>query len=235
MSTRRLLLFAKAPIPGQVKTRLVTPGGLTASDAATLHRALVADLGNRLSAGPWELVLMWAGPRGGRPPAELEPADGRWRSQEGRDLGERLYNGLQWAADAAELVAAVGSDHPDLDSAWVEEAFAALHAGRDAALGPAADGGYYLIALRREALHPRLFEGIAWSSPSVFAATLSRLGDLGLDTAVLPEARDLDTVADLASFRERLERRPELRSLCPRTAEVLLARPSRLAAVGGVE
>jgi len=98
----------------------------------------------------------------------------------------------------------------------------ALDAGREAVLGPAADGGYYLIALRREALHRRLFEGIAWSSPSVFGATLTRLGELGLDTALLPEAHDLDTVADLARFRQRLERRAELRSLCPRTAEVLL-------------
>ncbi len=89
-------------------------------------------------------------------------------------------------------------------------------------LGPAADGGYYLIALRREALHPSLFERIAWSAPSVFAATLSRLRARGLDPALLPEAHDLDTVAELARFRDRLERRAELRSFCPRTAEVLL-------------
>lgn len=165
---------------------------------------------------------MWALTPDARPPAELAPAGVPWRRQEGRDLGERLYNGLRWAADDADHVAAVGSDHPDLDSVRVEEAFAALDAGREAVLGPAADGGYYLIALRREALHPRLFEGIAWSAPSVLATTLSRLGELGLDAAFLPEAHDLDTVADLARFRERLERRAELRSLCPRTAEVLL-------------
>jgi len=222
VSTRRLLLFAKAPVPGRVKTRLVAPGGLTASEAASLQRALVADLGHRLSVGPWDLVLMWALTPDAQPPAELTPADVPWRCQEGRDLGERLYNGLRWAADGADHVAAVGSDHPDLDSVRVEEAFDALDAGREAVLGPAADGGYYLIALRREALHPRLFEGIAWSAPSVLATTLSRLGELGLDATLLPEAHDLDTVADLARFRERLECRAELRSLCPRTAEVLL-------------
>ena len=222
VSTRRLLLFARAPIPGRVKTRLVAPGGLTAAGAASLHRALVADLGHRLSAGPWELILMWALTADAEPPSDLAPAAVPWRLQEGRDLGERLYNGLRWAAVGADRVAAVGSDHPDLDSVRVEEAFEALDAGRDAVLGPAADGGYYLIALRRDALHPRLFEGIAWGSPSVFATTLSRLSELGLDTALLPEAHDLDTVADLARFRQRLERRAELRSLCPRTAEVLL-------------
>jgi len=222
VSTRRLLLFARAPIPGRVKTRLVAPGGLTPAGAASLQRALVADLGHRLSAGPWELVLMWASTPDAEPPSDLAPAAVPWRLQEGRDLGERLYRGLRWAADGADRVAAVGSDHPDLDSARVEEAFEALDAGREAVLGPAADGGYYLIALRREALHRRLFEGIAWSSPSVFGATLTRLGELGLDTALLPEAHDLDTVADLARFRQRLERRAEFRSLCPRTADVLL-------------
>ncbi|MCY3590578.1 MAG: TIGR04282 family arsenosugar biosynthesis glycosyltransferase [Acidobacteria bacterium] len=222
MSTRRLLLFAKAPVPGRVKTRLVAPGGLTAGGAASLHRALVADLAHRLNAGPWELVLMWASSPDDQPPAGLAPADVRWRRQEGRDLGERLYGGLRWAADGADHVAAVGSDHPDLDSVRVEEAFAALDAGRGAVLGPAADGGYYLIALRREALCQRLFEGIAWGGPSVLAATLSRVDELGLDAALLPEAHDLDTVADLGRFRERLACRPELRSLCPRTAEVLL-------------
>lgn len=222
MSTRRLLLFAKAPVVGRVKTRLVAPGGLTAAGAASLHGALVADLAQRLRAGPWKLVLMWALTSDARPPAELAPADVPWRRQEGRDLGERLYRGLRWAAEGADHVAAVGSDHPDLDSVRVEEAFDALDAGREVVLGPAADGGYYLIALRREALHPRLFEGVAWSTPSVLATTRSRLGELGLDAALLPEAHDLDTVADLARFRERLERRAELRSLCPRTAEVLL-------------
>ena len=165
---------------------------------------------------------MWELTPDAQPPAELAPAGVPWRGQEGRDLGERLYNGLRWASDGADHVAAVGSDHPDLESVRVEEAFDALDAGREAVLGPAADGGYYLIALRRDALRQRLFEGIAWGGPSVLAATLSRLGELGLDAALLPEAHDLDTVADLARFRERLERRAELRSLCPRTAEVLL-------------
>ena len=240
MRTRRLLLFAKAPIPGRVKTRLVAPGGLTRAGAASLHRALVADLGHRLSGGPWELVLMWALEPGARPPGDVAPAGVAWRRQEGRDLGERLHRGLRWGAAGAGRVAAVGSDHPDLDASRVEEAFDLLDAGRDAVLGPAADGGYYLIALRREAVRARLFEDIAWSTPSVLAATLARIDELGLSTALLPEARDLDTVADLARFREGLERRPDLRSLCPRAAEVLLRRrgrggSKRRAAAGGVE
>ena len=220
-TVRRLLLFAKAPVPGDVKTRLIVPGGLTARQAASLHAALVADVSRRLEAGCWDLVLMWSLSAGVDPPADLAPAGVPWRRQRGRDLGERLYHGLEWAASGAGYAAAVGSDHPDLDPARVETAFDLLAAGRDAVLGPARDGGYYLIALRREAVRRRLFDGLAWSTFSVLSETLSRCGELGLDVALLPEEEDLDTVDDLARFRDALERRPELRSLCPRTAEVV--------------
>ena len=220
-SARRLLLFAKEPAPGDVKTRLIGPGGLTAGQAASLHAALVADLSRRLEAGRWDLVLMWSLSEGSDPPADLTPAGVPWRPQRGRDLGERLYRGLEWAASGAGYAAAVGSDHPDLDPGHVETAFDLLASGHDAILGPARDGGYYLIALRREAVHRRLFDGLAWSTPSVLLETLSRCRELGLDAALLPEEEDLDTLDDLARFRDALERRPELRSLCPRTAEVV--------------
>ncbi len=220
-TARRLLLFAKDPVPGDVKTRLIVPGGLTARQAASLHAALVADLSRRLEAGCWDLVLMWSLSKGDDPPADLAPAGVPWRRQRGRDLGERLYRGLEWAASGAGYAAAVGSDHPELELARVEMAFDLLAAGRDAALGPARDGGYYLIALRREAVDRRLFDGVAWSTPSVLSETLSRCGELGLDVALLPEEDDLDTVDDLARFRDALERRPELRALCPRTAEAV--------------
>lgn len=221
MRTRRLLLFAKEPAPGDVKTRLIAAGGLTASQAASLHAALVSDLSARLAAGPWELVLMWALSRGEEPPDDLAPDGVPWRRQRGADLGERLYRGLEWAVSGTGCAAAVGSDHPDLDSKRVETAFDLLARGHEAVLGPARDGGYYLIALRREAVHRRLFDGLAWSTPSVLAETLSRCRELGLAVALLPEADDLDTVDDLARFRNALKRRPELRSLCPRTAAVV--------------
>ena len=219
--TRRLLLFAKEPAPGDVKTRLIAAGGLTAGQAASLHAALVSDLSTRLAAGNWELVLMWSLSRGDEPPDDLAPAGVPWRRQRGVDLGERLYRGLRWAVSGAGCAAAVGSDHPDLDTERVETAFDLLARGRDAVLGPARDGGYYLIALRREAVQRRLFDGLAWSTPSVLAETLSRCRELKLDVALLPEEDDLDTVEDLTRFRAALKHRPGLRSRCPRTADVV--------------
>lgn len=224
-SARRLLLFAKEPVPGQVKTRLIVPGGLTAGQAASLHAALVADLSGRLESGRWELVVMWSLSRREDSPVDLAPAGVPWRRQCGRDLGERLFRGLEWAASGAGYVAAVGSDHPDLERARVEAAFDLLARGNEAVLGPARDGGYYLIALRREAVRRRLFDGVAWSTPSVLGETLSRCRGLGLRVGLLPEEEDLDTLDDLARFRKALGRRPELRALCPRTADLVASWP----------
>ena len=216
-----MLLFAKEPVPGQVKTRLIAPGGLTADQAATLHAALVADLSGRLEAGRWELTLMWSSAEDSGPPVDVAPAGVPRRRQRGRDLGERLFRGLAWAASGAGYVAAVGSDQPDLEVARVEAAFELLARGNEVVLGPARDGGYYLIALRREAVDRRLFDGVAWSTPAVLRETLSRCRGLGLEVGLLPEEEDLDTVDDLVRFRDALARRPELRSLCPRTAELV--------------
>ena len=220
-SVRRLLLFAREPVPGKVKTRLIAPGGLTPGQAASLHAALVADLSRRLDAGRWELILMWALSEGEDSPVGLAPPGVTWRRQRGRDLGERLFAGLERAASGAGHVAAVGSDQPGLQAARVEAAFDLLARGNDAVLGPARDGGYYLIALRREAVRRRLFDGVAWSTPSVLRETLSRCRGLGLKVGLLPEAEDLDTVDDLVRFLEALDRRPGLRSLCPRTAALV--------------
>ncbi len=237
MSSRRLLLFARAPVAGEVKTRLIAPDGLTADGAALLHRAFVGDLSHRFADGAWETVLMWALEPGEAPPADLAPDSMAWRRQEGRDLGERLYRGLAWAARDAVAVAAVGSDHPELSAARVEGAFAWLETGCDLVLGPARDGGYYLIGLRREALHRRLFEGIRWSTSSVLAATVAHADQLGLSVRQLPVEGDVDTVADLARLRAGFKAEPELRSACRRTAEVLgLAelRPPGSGAAGGL-
>lgn len=211
---------------------MIAPNGLTAGQAASLHAALVADLSQRLEAGRWELILMWSLSEGKDPPSGLTPAGVPWRRQCGRDLGERLFRGLEWAASGADNVAAVGSDQPDLDAARVEAAFDLLACAHDVVLGPARDGGYYLISVRREALHRRLFDGVAWSTPAVLRATLSRCRGLGLRVGLLPEEEDLDTVDDLARFAIALERRPELRSLCPRTARLLGSWSARATARG---
>jgi rSAM/selenodomain-associated transferase 1 len=211
-----LVLFTKPALPGRVKTRLI--GALTPGEAASLHAAFQADLVARLSGSPrFELRLAWAlEPGEGVPPGP--PAGVR---QEGRDLGERLHAALVAAATEHPLVAAVGSDHPLLPVERVEEAFARLAAGAPVVLGPAEDGGYYLIGARREALDPRLFAGVPWSGPRVLAVTLERCAELGLEPALLPSAADVDTPEDLARLAAELAAGPP--GPCPRTAALLAA------------
>ncbi|HXO22917.1 MAG TPA: TIGR04282 family arsenosugar biosynthesis glycosyltransferase [Thermoanaerobaculia bacterium] len=220
-AARRLLLFTKPARAGRVKTRLI--GDLTAAQAADLHRAFVADLVDRLRGGSFGLRLAWALDPGEDLPAALHPGLAAV-VQRGDDLGTRLHTALAEAAREAPYVAALGSDHPTLPLDVVHRAFAALEAGAPVVLGPAEDGGYYLIAIAARALGVsegiprRLFEGIDWSTGRVFAQTLERCRELGIEPALLPMAADVDTPDDL----RRLALRMADGDLgCPRTRDLL--------------
>jgi rSAM/selenodomain-associated transferase 1 len=211
-----LLVFTKPAVAGRVKTRLVGgSSGLSAGQAAELHAAFLDDLLTRLEPGArWHLALAWALEEGEAIPETAHAAI----RQRGVDLGERLYLALAAAAEEHELVAAVGSDHPDLQRERVEEAFRALAAGAGVVLGPASDGGYYLVGARRETLSPRLFADIAWSGPTVFAQTLERCRELGVEPHLLPPGDDVDTPSDLERLAATLAHDP---ASCPRTARLL--------------
>jgi uncharacterized protein len=224
---RRLLLFTKPARQGRVKTRLI--GDLTAAQAAELHAAFLADLLARLAGGRFELDVAWAVEPGERVPERVGLGVGSLR-QEGAGLGERLYGALAAAARRSRVVAALGSDHPTVEVELVERAFAAVEDGADVALGPAEDGGYYLIALAAGAVRRRLFEDVPWSTSGVLAATLERCDQLGLAVELLPLAADVDTPADLARLAVRLASPGAAAAGCPRT-RALLARWRRLPGV----
>jgi rSAM/selenodomain-associated transferase 1 len=205
--SRRLLLFTKPAREGRVKTRLI--GDLTAAEAAALHAAFLEDLVDRLREGDFELRLAWA------LDAEDELPAGGVR-QQGDDLGERLYRALSEGARDGFSVMALGSDHPTLPLALVHEAFERLERGAEVVLGPAEDGGYYLIALRSDTVDPDLFRDIPWSTDRVLSATLERCRRLAVE--LLPPAADVDTPEDLRRLAESLSS-GDLG--CPRTRELL--------------
>lgn len=188
---RRLLLFTKPAVPGRVKTRL--HGALSPEQAAELHQAFLDDLLERLAAGRFELSIAWA-----LTPVEVPP-ESRWPGivQRGADLGERLHTALSEAAVGAGAVMALGSDHPTLPLAVVEEAFERIEAGAELVLGPSVDGGYYLIALAPGAVRRELFADVPWSTSAVFATTLERAAELGLAVERLSPGADVDTPEDL--------------------------------------
>lgn len=193
-----LIVFVKAPVPGRVKTRLVPP--LTHEAAATLYCEFVQTSLRLARALPEIVVRVAYDPAPSHPDLSWLPDPPAWFPQAGGDLGARLIHafGAGFAA-GADRVVIIGSDSPDLPRAHLEEAFARL-AGGPAALGPAEDGGYYLIGLRRDAPPnwPDLFRRIPWSGPRVADATRTAARCAGIPVALLPPWRDIDRPEDLA-------------------------------------
>lgn len=213
-----LYVFTKPARPGRVKTRLI--GDLEAEQTAALHAAFRDDLLERLTRGAFHLEIAWALQDDEPVPQTYLPG----HRQEGADLGARLHHTLAAGSERFAAVAAVGSDHPELSLATVEDAFHRLDAGADLVLGPVPDGGYFLIALRQGAVHHELFEGIAWSTETVFGDTLERAGKLGLLVDLLPEGQDIDRPDDLEKLIRRLgDIVPGSLDDCPRTRALLVS------------
>lgn len=213
-----LVLFTKPAVPGRVKTRLVGP--LTPEQAAELHAAFLADLSARLCASCWTVWTAWELDEGEAPALDLLAGQASHSlRQHGADLGSRLHAALREAADRGhDPVAAVGSDHPTLPLERLDECLEAMELGADVVLGPAADGGYYLIACRARALVQELFEGIDWSTEKVLEQTLERCAAAGLVVEQLAVGHDVDRPEDLSRLAGELAERP---GLCPKTEELL--------------
>jgi hypothetical protein len=196
MSEIRLLVFARAPVAGSVKTRLIP--ALGDDGAAALHRHLLAhQLQQTRGAMPIEL---WCTPDSCDPffQALAEQHGASLHTQQGGDLGERMHHALADALHRSDGAVLIGSDIPLIDAAVLHAARGALRQNA-AVLLPTDDGGYGLIGLRR-ADH-RLFDGVAWGTPQVMEATRARLRLCKVHWAELPTLWDVDRPDDLARLR----------------------------------
>lgn len=213
MSSRRcLLVFTKPARPGKVKTRLV--GELTEIQAAALHATFLSDLLNRMHDGRFDIWVWWA-----LAPSEDPPPVGVTSfRQKGDSLGDRLLFGLRAALEEYPVAAAIGSDHPDLHPARIESGFALLESGHDLVLGPAHDGGFYFIGAGPDGLRPGLFDGVVWSTDTVYQQVVQNAGSLDIDVSTLRSAPDVDTAEDLARLAVDLAADP---GLAPRTHRLL--------------
>lgn len=186
-------VFAKAPVPGQVKRRLQPP--LSPEEAATLHEAFVRDVVAR-ERRPDRAVTVWRAGDVHHPLwADLRAQGVALAQQDGADLGDRMAHALHTGLHSGEKVVLIGTDTPSLPAAVTDRAFAALDEV-PVVLGPACDGGYYLVGVRGDV--PDLFSGVAWSSARVLAQTLARLDSLGVAWALVDFWYDVDRPADLA-------------------------------------
>lgn len=194
----RVAVFAKAPVPGQVKTRLAMmlgADGAAALHAGLLRRALATAVDARL--GPVEL---WCAPDATHPFFERCAAEYglSLHGQVGEELGVRMRNAFEHGIAAGDRVVLIGSDCPVLTAADLQAAAAALD-GHAAALAPAEDGGYVLVALSR--VVPELFSDIAWGTAEVMGRTRTRLAELGIAWKELPMRWDVDRPDDYARLQ----------------------------------
>ena len=193
----RLAIFARRPEPGKVKTRLSR--ALSVALASRLHVAMVEDAIDAAMATGMAPTVFWSeGSDGVDVPSRIGLAA---RQQQGPDLGARLVAAFsELLAAPGDRAVVIGSDCPDLEAGVIREAFAALDE-HDLVLGPARDGGYYLIGLRRTA--PGLFAGVSWGTGKVMAETLERATRSGITATRLGVLDDIDTPDDLVRFIAR--------------------------------
>jgi rSAM/selenodomain-associated transferase 1 len=201
----RLYFAAKAPIAGQVKTRLGATLGM--EEAATLYEGFVRDLVARFTSAPYEIAWHVAPDSWSRLRPLVARADAV-RVQRGRGWAARQANLFRDCGTANEgRVILAATDSPQLHRSRVDEAFAALES-HDVVIGPTLDGGYYLIGMRR--FHD-IFAGASMSKSSTLAVLLGRARQQRLSVLQLEPEFDVDTEPDLALLAREISERQDLR------------------------
>jgi rSAM/selenodomain-associated transferase 1 len=196
-----LVILTKAPQPGQSKTRLVPP--LSYAEAAELARALLLDQLESLTTVCGARLFIAFTPETAAGFFEGFIAQGfTCFAQRGRSLGERMSHAFEHLfASGFENIILIGSDLPTLPVKFFHQGYAELEKSADVVLGPSADGGYYLIGMKR--MLPAIFENVAWSSADVLSQTIHKLDNLGLRHELLSEWYDIDTAKDLERLQSR--------------------------------
>lgn len=200
MSLSVLGLFAKKPIAGQVKTRLAT--ATSPAFAAQVADAFLRDTLERLVGVAADRIVAFAPDDEAAYFASLVGDRYRLRPQGDGDLGQRMarFFSAQFAGGAGRVVL-VGTDSPTLPLDFIEQAFQELERA-DLVLGPATDGGYYLIGAARRL--PPIFDGISWGGPQVLAQTVARLTSPEWRLTLLPPWYDVDTLDDWRTLQGHL-------------------------------
>ncbi|MEW6086890.1 MAG: TIGR04282 family arsenosugar biosynthesis glycosyltransferase [bacterium] len=201
MNDKCILLFVKYPEKGRIKKRL--DSGIKNIDVVELYKNFVFDTLLTLNKIKTKFYVCFY-------PADSEIKFIEWlgekyfyMSQDGLDLGDRMKNCFIKAFSRNfKRVIVIGSDAPDLPCEYIKYAFASLES-HDAVIGPAADGGYYLLGFNFDKFAPEIFKGIEWSTDKVFKDTLAVLDKSKRKTYILPEWNDIDVREDIINFIKR--------------------------------
>ncbi|WP_312851091.1 TIGR04282 family arsenosugar biosynthesis glycosyltransferase [Zwartia sp.] len=202
----RIVIFAKAPIPGFCKTRLISALGAQGAAVLAQHMLLrTVQIAQEANLGVVELCVspepahdQWHAIKGAHDWAQTV----EWTCQSEGDLGQRMGSAVQRTLSLNQDVICIGTDCLELEAIHLQTAADAFNS-HSAAIVPARDGGYVLLALRQ--FDQSLFQNIAWSTSSVCADTLTRLRHLGWAVAQLQTMRDIDEPEDLAHLPANLK------------------------------
>lgn len=198
MTNKAILVFQKNLIAGRTKTRLAATIGN--EKALFVYKQLISITTNVLINLPFDKLIYYSE----FIPLDIEDKEIETAAktlvlvQHGNDLGARMLNSFsdQFKIGYSRLII-IGTDCPGLNSELLLNAFNALE-GHDIVIGPAADGGYYLLGMSK--LYPELFEGVEWSTSEVYGQTVDIISKLGLSFSLMPVLRDLDNENDLKYF-----------------------------------
>jgi rSAM/selenodomain-associated transferase 1 len=200
-----LVVMAKEPVPGEVKTRLLPH--LSPQEAADLYLGFLRDtLSEMGKIDGIEAAIAFTPPEAKATFLTLPSDRFLLFPQRGKDLGERLSNIFsEKFQEGYEAVSIIGSDIPDLPKEIAEASFHLLANEAEVVFGPCEDGGYYLIGMRR--VIPELFISIPWSTDRVLSTSLQKAKKMGIKVGLLPFWNDIDTFEELVTFYNRYQDR----------------------------
>ena len=186
MQKHQLIVFSRTPVPGKVKQRIAR--ALGQNKALSIHHKLFDYTLQVVRSSGLPYKIYFSGP------AATLPVD--YELQHGKDLGQRMLNCFKKELKQADSVCLIGSDCLEITPVILQQAFAVL-ANYDVVLGPAHDGGYYLVGMK--AVYPKLFTNITWGTNTVLEKTLAVCRNQGLSYALLPTLNDIDYKEDVPS------------------------------------
>ncbi len=197
-SARCVIVFLKVPQKSRVKTRLSK--FLDPEIVVDIYKNFVADILGMLNKSPYRTIVAYYPPHAQSEAVEWLGPGYTLMPQKGKNLGKRMAHAFdKMFSKGYQHVLLIGTDFPDLPESIIDETFKSLH-NNDAVIGPAVDGGYYLIGFKSNTFLPQIFDDIPWGTEDVFEITVKIFQNNKFKLHVLPKWRDIDTYEDLVFF-----------------------------------
>lgn len=211
---RAIIIMAKVPLAGTVKTRLQK--SLSDAQCAEFAECLLDDAVHRAETFESKLIIAYSPPERGAYFQRFSDKNIILIPQKGDDLGARMFHAFEFAFQQnSDAVVMIGTDSPTFPFDYIEQAFEHLELETDAVLGKTADGGFYLIGLRKP--DARIFESVAWSSPKTFEQVFRNMHRLEWHLREVPSWYDVDTPEDLEKLKTELRHNQNAQRRAPKT------------------